>query len=138
MSILSLSPSCPVTPSCAAPTPASGSEGLLALSAGLLFRVHTFETRRAGEPRTCLPRTVWCVDQAWGGLRPQVRGGELLGRRVAICTGAFNDYLIARLPGPAELETFGLEDALALWEAARSAAEFADPLRSRLVALAPD
>jgi hypothetical protein len=78
------------------------------------------------------------VDQAWGGLRPVVRETRLLGRDVAVCTGAFNDYLIVRVPSRTALESFGLEQALQFWKKAQPLGGFDDPLRSRLAAVAPD
>jgi len=81
---------------------------------------------------------AWRVEQAWGGLQPVVREIRLLGREVAVCTGAFNDYLIVHVPTRAALESFGLEQARQLWEEARSLGGFDDPLRSRLAAVAPD
>jgi hypothetical protein len=81
---------------------------------------------------------AWRVEQAWGGLRPAVRETRLLGRDVAVCTGAFNDYLIVHVPSRPALESFGLEQALQLWEKARPLGGFDDPLRSRLAAVAPD
>ena len=82
--------------------------------------------------------SAWRVEQAWGGLQPVVRETRLLGCEVAVCTGAFNDYLIVHVPTRAALESFGLEQARQLWEEARSLGGFDDPLRSRLAAVAPD
>jgi hypothetical protein len=78
------------------------------------------------------------VEQAWSGLRLEVREARLLGREVVVCTGAFNDYLIVRLPHRGAVEALGLDEVLALWREARQFSGFEDPLRSRLAALAPN
>jgi hypothetical protein len=77
------------------------------------------------------------VEQSWGDILLRVVQTRLRGREVALCTGTFNDYVIVRLPGTADLDAFGLEETLALWDEARRHSGFEDPLRSRLVALAP-
>ena len=80
---------------------------------------------------------AWRVEQTWGGVQLHVQRTELCGRTAALCMGTFNEYLLVRLGSKAELEAFGLEDALALWREGRRFGAFEDPLRSRLVALAP-
>jgi hypothetical protein len=80
---------------------------------------------------------AWQVDQSWTGARLTVVLARLLQRDVAICTGAFNDYLVVRLTNRADLEAFDLPDALDLWNAAQSYGGFENPLRARLVAIAP-
>jgi hypothetical protein len=79
----------------------------------------------------------WRVEQAWTGFRFHVREADMHGRRVAVCTGSFNDYLVVLLGGAAELEQFDLPEVLALWRQARQYSGFDNPLQSRLVALAP-
>src|SRR5262245_8199498 len=80
----------------------------------------------------------WHVEQAWGGIRLEARAEELGGRDVAVCTGIFNDYLVLRLCDRAELEALTLDEVLALWQAGRRFGAFANPLQSRLAAVAPD
>jgi hypothetical protein len=87
------------------------------------------DARRAGP--------AWRVAQSWGGLRVEVRPAVLRGRAAAVCTGTLNDYLLVRLGSARELAEFDLPEALALWAEGRAFGAFADPLRSRLVALAP-
>jgi hypothetical protein len=77
------------------------------------------------------------VEQAWGDILLRVVQTRLRGRDVALCTGTFNDYVIVRLPSAADLDAFGLDETLALWEEARRYSGFDDLLQSRLVALAP-
>jgi hypothetical protein len=79
----------------------------------------------------------WRVRQSWADIRVTVRQATLLGRRLAVCTGSFNNYLIVPLPDLAALGAFVVEDALALWDEARDSCGFDQILRSRLVALAP-
>jgi hypothetical protein len=81
---------------------------------------------------------AWRVQQSWSGFRPRLVQTRLRDRAVAICTGAFNDYLIVRLPGMSALEGFDLEEVLALWQEARQFAGFEEILQSRLVAVAPN
>jgi hypothetical protein len=80
---------------------------------------------------------AWQVEQSWTGARLTVIPSWLLQRDVAICTGTFNDYLVVRLTDRTDLEAFDLSDALSLWNAAQSYGGFENPLRSRLVAIAP-
>jgi hypothetical protein len=78
----------------------------------------------------------WTVEQTWKGCRFQVIGASLCGRQVAICRGTFNDYLIVRFHGRQAVETVDLQQIQKLWQAARPWG-FHDPLRARLVAVAP-
>ena len=71
----------------------------------------------------------WRVQQARRDIQFDVQATTLLGRQVAVCTGSFNDYLIVPLPDPTALAKLDLSDALALWDAARSACGFDCPLR---------
>ena len=80
---------------------------------------------------------TWRVEQAWCGVQLHAEQARLGGRDVAVCTGTFNEYLIVRLPDRAALDSFGLDDALHLWQEGRRFSCFADPLRSRLAAVAP-
>jgi hypothetical protein len=79
----------------------------------------------------------WRVEQAWGGLRLEATAVELGGRQAAVCTGTFNDYLVVRLRDRAELEALTLDEVLALWGEGRRYSAFANPLQSRLAAVAP-
>jgi hypothetical protein len=77
------------------------------------------------------------VAQSWTGVTLQAEQ-RVIARHVAVvCTGSLNDYLLVRVPNRATLDAFDVADALALWAAARNGTQFADPLRSRLAAVAP-
>lgn len=80
----------------------------------------------------------WEVEQSWCGIRFDAFATSLAGRDVVVCTGDFNDYLLVRLADKAEIETFSLDEVLHLWDEAKQFSGFESPLRSRLVAIAPD
>ncbi len=77
----------------------------------------------------------WRVAQSWCGLSFPVVQASLLGHKVAIGTGTFNNYVILSLPGRAP-ESFAVPEVLALWEAARPFG-FDNILRARLAAIFP-
>jgi hypothetical protein len=73
------------------------------------------------------------VEQSWGGIQFQLQETRLLGRRVAVAMGTFNNYVFVLLPED-QRDRFDLDQALALWEAACPYG-FDNPLRSRLAAI---
>jgi hypothetical protein len=75
------------------------------------------------------------VHQSWCGISFAVHVVDLCGRRVALCTGTFNNYVIVPLTA-AEHALFGLDEVKTLWEAARTFG-FQNPLQSRLAAVSP-
>jgi hypothetical protein len=77
------------------------------------------------------------VEQAWGGIHLRPVAAEVGGREAAVCTGVFNDYLIVRLRDRAELDALTVDEVLALWAEGRRYGAFAEPLQSRLAAIAP-
>jgi hypothetical protein len=80
----------------------------------------------------------WRVEQAWGGIRLHAVPAAMGGRDAAVCTGTFNDYLLVRLRDRAEPDALGMEDVLAWWSEGQRYGAFANPLQSRLAAIAPD
>ncbi len=83
-----------------------------------------------------LPVGTWRVEQSWDGIKFEVREARLAGRDLLLCTGTLNDYVIVQEPDRASFDRFALDDALSLWDEAKSFG-FANPLQARLVALAP-
>lgn len=78
----------------------------------------------------------WHVEQSWRGVQYQAVRTKLADRDVVICTGTLNDYVIVRMEDEVSLDRFNLDDAQGLWREARPYG-FANPLQSRLVAVAP-
>ncbi|HZU38500.1 MAG TPA: hypothetical protein VFA18_21425, partial [Gemmataceae bacterium] len=76
------------------------------------------------------------VEQTWAGYRFQAQPATLCGRQTAVCRGTFNDYLIVRLRSRDAVDGLSLDEVRELWEAARPWG-FENPLRARLVAVAP-
>ena len=105
--------------------------------------------RRRLEQSLCLPEAtltatsrlrrdagMWAVKQTWSGCRFQVQPTVLCGRSAAVCRGTFNDYLIVRLASRQAVDGLDLDEVHGLWQAARPWG-FDNPLRARLVAVAP-
>jgi len=57
------------------------------------------------------------VRQTWHGVHVELaHDTEVSGRRVAVCTGALNNYLVVRTRAGESTAAFSLDDALMLWE----------------------
>ncbi len=57
------------------------------------------------------------VHQTWQGVRVELtHDTEVDGRRVAVCTGALNNYLVVRTRSGESTDAFSLDDALTLWQ----------------------
>jgi len=79
----------------------------------------------------------WRVEQAWGGIGLQTTAANIGGHEAVVCTGTFNDYLVVRLRDRAALEALALDEVLGFWREGRRYGGFANPLQSRLAAVAP-